>query len=104
MSKRSAKCAYGIELNGFGDALGREEYPVRAKRLAAEYADHELRVVGGRVSVGEVLSAHAACDATYDSPAEVRHAIRTLVGDAAVGRSGYSDRGAPTLNQRHDSV
>ena len=104
MSERSAECAYGIELNEFGDVLSREEYPVRAERLAAEYGDHELRVVGGRVSVDEVLATHAACNAAYDSPAEVRDAIHTLVGDAAVGRSGYSDRGAPTLNRRHDSV
>lgn len=104
MGERPAESAYGIELNGFGDTLSREEYPVEAARLAAEYGDHEPRVVGGRVSVGEALATHAACDAAYDSPAEVRGAIHTLVGTPAVGRSGDSDRGAPTCSQRHDSV
>lgn len=86
----------GIEFGGLADDLEDESYPLSHEELLGRYGDHELTLIGEQVTLEDVLS--PGQERTYDDAEGVRQAVFTMVGDDAVGREGYSDRGGTGSN------
>lgn len=104
MQESSGRRSHGVEFGEFGERVEELEYPVAAPELVTRYGTMEIGVLGETQTVASVLEDHAACNARYDSPRDVREAICCLVPASAVGRRGYSDRGAQASNDGHDSL
>lgn len=81
----------GIEFGALAEDLENETYPLSHEQLLAEYGDRELELTDGETTVSEVLQAENETE--YEDAESVRQAIFTMVGDDAIGREGYSDRG-----------
>lgn len=81
----------GIEFGALAEELEEETYPVSHAELLERYGDRELELASGRTAVEEVLRPEQETD--YEDAESVRQAIFNMVGDQAVGREGYSDRG-----------
>lgn len=82
---------HGIEFGDLPDDLEEESYPLSHEALLDRYGDRELGVADDRVALREVLLSES--DQEYEDPESVRQAILNMVGEEAVGREGYSDRG-----------
>ncbi len=84
----------GVEFGGLDEKLKQHEYPTTVEELVDEYGDHELELPGGQESFGEALEPYSAePDQQFNDADEVRQAVLNMVGDEAVGRPRYSDRG-----------
>lgn len=87
----------GVEFGDLTAALEDHDYPTTQERLLEEYGDEQLDLADGEVTLSSVLAEResAAEEDTieYDSPDEVHQAVLNMVGDRAVGRTDYSDRG-----------
>jgi hypothetical protein len=87
----------GVEFGGLMEALERHEYPTTQERLLEEYGDETLDLAEGGETLSSVLAEKEMAaeqeHIEYESPEEVRQAILNMVGDRAVGRTDYSDRG-----------
>lgn len=81
----------GIEFGPFAEALEGETYPLSHDDLLDRYGDRELGLSDGRTTVDEVLEPENETE--YEDAESVRQAVFTMVGDRAIGRAGYSDRG-----------
>lgn len=81
----------GVDFGSLADELERLEYPVENGELLEEYGDRELDLESGSQTLRTVLGPQEGT--TYESADGVRQAVFTMVGDGAVGREGYSDRG-----------
>jgi hypothetical protein len=88
----------GVEFGSLAEDLENEEYPISQGELLDRYGDRELDLQRGTTTVGEVLASEN--EREYEDAEGVRQAIFNMVGDEAVGREGYSDRGgnAPETN------
>ncbi|MFW5916793.1 MAG: DUF5789 family protein [Halorubrum sp.] len=84
----------GVELGPLADELTDEEYPIDLETVLNRYGDRELGLGDDTTTVQTVLEPQG--DATYDSVDDVRKSIIGMVGDDAIGRKNYSDRGAST--------
>lgn len=82
---------HGIEFNELATDLEDESYPLSHETLLSRYGDRELDLVDDQVTVREVLSAET--EQEYEDKEGVQQAILNMVGDEAVGRENYSDRG-----------
>lgn len=82
----------GVELGDLNRKLDEHDYPTSTDELLAAYGDYEIELPDGSETLSEVLSPMA--DDSFDSPEAVRQAIYNMVGAEAVGRKGYTDRGA----------
>jgi hypothetical protein len=82
----------GIDFGDVEDDLENEDYPVSADELLDRYGDREIGMSDGTESFREVLVTGG--DEEFESADEVRQAVLNRVGSEAVGREGYSDRGA----------
>lgn len=87
----------GIEFGDLADDLDAESYPLTKAELLERYGDRELEHASGTVQLREVIPEEG--DREYDDAEEVHDSVLNMVGDAAVGREGYSDRGAGTAEQ-----
>ena len=85
----------GIEFGRLAEELEAESYPLSHEELLDRYGDYELVLVNGRTTVSEVLEPEN--QAEYDDAESVRQAIFSMVGDTAVGRKNYSDRGGTSV-------
>jgi hypothetical protein len=84
----------GVEFGDLDAALESHDYPATVEELLDAYGDHELGVSGGERSLRDVLGPLEAQEGEhYGSAEEVRQMVLAMVGDEAVGREGYSDRG-----------
>ena len=84
---------FGIEFGALIDRLEDRSYPVSGEDLVAAEGDRALEFPNGTETLREVLGDGA--DRTYESPADVREAILTMVDSRAIGRKYYSDRTPP---------
>lgn len=84
----------GIEFGALIDDLEDESYPLSHETLLNRYGDRELDLIDEQVSLREVLSPEQ--EQEYKDAESVRQAVFSMVGDEAVGREGYSDRGGDT--------
>lgn len=82
---------HGIEFGGLASDLEDESYPLSHETLLSRYGDRELGLSGEQVTLREILSPEQ--EQEYEDAESVRQAVFTMVGDDAVGREGYSDRG-----------
>lgn len=87
----------GVEFGGLMAALENHDYPTTQERLLAEYGDETLDLADGGETLSSVLAekemAEEGSEIEYESADEVRQAVLNMVGDRAVGRTDYSDRG-----------
>jgi len=94
MSTEEDSRTRGVEFGPLDDELENEEYPMEKDEVVERYGDYELDLEDGEVTVREVLEPLG--ETSYESADEVRQGILNMVGDEAVGREGYSDRGGHT--------
>ncbi|WP_262177236.1 DUF5789 family protein [Haloarcula laminariae] len=87
----------GVEFGELNAALEQVEYPTTQEQLLAEHGEETLDLADGEVTLASVLAEQESAEETdtieYDSPEAVRQAVLNMVGDRAVGRTDYSDRG-----------
>ena len=83
----------GVELGALDDRLDELDYPVEAETLFERLGDEEVTAGEETSTLEELLEPLG--DDTYADPEAVESAILNMVGDAAIGRKGYSDRTPP---------
>lgn len=82
---------HGIEFGDLTADLEAESYPLSHEALLSRFGDRELGLIDDRVTLREVLSPEN--EREYEDAEGVRQAVLNMVGDEAVGRENYSDRG-----------
>jgi len=90
----------GLELGDLKDDLRDADYPMDAEELMDRFGDHEIGLPDGEESFEEVMVTGG--DETFESADEVEQAILNRVSADAVGREGYSDRGAGNTGENTD--
>lgn len=81
----------GIEFGSLASDLADASYPLTHEELIGAFGDAEIELQDGATTVGEVLE-HGV-DRTYEDNEAVRQTIFNMVGEGAVGREDYTDRG-----------
>lgn len=94
----------GVELGSLADELEGHDYPTTTDKLLDEYGDAELELSGDTHTLQEVLGGMGNEDQEYESAEDVRQMIYNMVGEDAVGRKGYSDRGGITGDNTDETV
>lgn len=77
-------------LNGIDDSIDALDYPLTTAELTEALGDRELRCPLGTETVASALE--PIDGETFETPEDARFAVLTGVGEAAIGRKGYSDR------------
>ena len=90
----------GVELGDLEDDLENAEYPMDADELMDRFGDRELELQGGSETLREALA--TGDNETFESADEVKQTILNRVSGEAVGREGYSDRGAGNEGENTD--
>jgi hypothetical protein len=90
----------GLDFSNIEEDLENEEYPISAEELLERYGDREIGMSDGSESFGEVLVTGG--DETFESADEVRQTVLNRVSSEAVGREGYTDRGAGNVEGERD--
>jgi hypothetical protein len=90
----------GLDFSNIEDDLESEDYPISADELLDRYGDRKIGTSGGSESFGEVLVTGG--DEEFESADEVKQTVLNRVGQEAVGRKGYSDRGAGSAEGEQD--
>lgn len=83
----------GVDIGPLADELEAHSYPATTDELVSEYGDHEIEMSGSTRTLQDVLGGEEFADQEYQSAEDVRQMILNMVGDEAVGRTEYSDRG-----------
>jgi len=87
----------GVEFGDLREALETHDYPTTQQELIEEYGDETLDLPDGEETLSSVLAEREMTeedgDIEYESADEVYQDILNMVGDRAVGRTDYSDRG-----------
>lgn len=81
----------GVEFGEFEGTMEEIDYPVDNDELLDQYGDEQLELPDGTATLSEVLE--GAGEQTYEDEGELETMIMNMVGDEAVGRQQYSDRG-----------
>ena len=97
MAENQDSRTQGIEFGDLREELESIDYPADLETVLSSYGDHEIDLEDGSKTLEEVLSPLQG--ETYESPEGVLDSVRNLVGDQAVGREGYSDRGSGGTEQ-----
>lgn len=84
----------GMDLNGSGDAIDDQTYPLTTTDLLDELGETEIDLAQGSESIAAVLERFG--EQTFETPQEVRHTLQAGVCERAIGRKGYSDRDPTT--------
>lgn len=90
----------GIEFGTLEEDLEDESYPISKAELLERYGDRELEHDSGAVRLEDVLESEGNDE--YRDAEEIRQSVLTMIGDEAVGREGYSDRGPGELESPDD--
>ena len=93
---------HGVEFGEFGDRMDSLDYPIEHDTLVDEHGDAELGLPDGTATLEEVLSPLQEEGQTYEDAEELETMVLNSVGDEAVGRKGYSDRGTSTETDSDD--
>lgn len=92
----------GIEFGSLADDLEEASYPMTKDELLDRFGDRRLEEADGGTTLRDVLGESG--DDEYRDAEEVRQSIMNMIGDQAVGRKDYTDRGASDAgNQDPDS-
>lgn len=83
----------GVDIGELADELESHEYPATTDELVSEYGDYEIEMSGSTQTLEDVLGGEELADQEYHSAEDVRQMILNMVGDEAVGREDYTDRG-----------
>ena len=89
----------GIDFGDLMEQLEDLDYPLDQEELMAEVGDEELEFSDGTATLEELLSEMNVDQ--YEDAESVRQSVFNMVGDEAVGRKEYSDRGVHSLS-KHD--
>jgi len=81
----------GVDFGDLQDDLGTATYPLSSELLLEEFGDRVMSHASGSVTVRELLEPLGT--GTYASPAEVQQELMNMVGEGAIGRKDYTDRG-----------
>jgi len=93
----------GIEFGDLAEELEQESYPLTKAELLERYGDRRLGEADGSTTLRDVLGQTG--DDEYRDAEEVRQSIMNMIGDDAVGRTNYTDRGASDAgNEDPDSI
>jgi hypothetical protein len=90
----------GVSFGDLKDDLETEDYPLSNEDLRDHYGDRELTHANGSVTVWELVE--PIDEATYDSADEVQQELLNMVGEGAVGRKEYTDRGVQTQGEDYE--
>ena len=83
----------GIEFGDLKAKLDDADYPLTNADLVEKYGDETLGFPDGERTLAETIDP-LPDDQEYEEPFEVEQAVLNMVDSEAVGREGYSDRGA----------
>jgi hypothetical protein len=83
----------GIEFGEFEGTMEEIDYPIDHEELVEQHGDAELELPDGETTLEEILAPLEDDQQTYQDADELETMIMNMVGDDAVGREGYSDRG-----------
>ena len=83
----------GVEFGEFEGTMESLDYPIDNDELLDQHGDAELELPNGTATLSEVLDPLQDDEQTYESEEDLETMILNMVGDDAVGREGYSDRG-----------
>lgn len=84
----------GVEFGPLADDLEDQEYPLDNTELLEAYGDREIDLQDGEETLENVLGPLG--ETTFDSPDDVMQGVIGMVGDQAIGRKNYTDRGGVT--------
>ncbi|ADJ16311.1 DUF5789 family protein [Halalkalicoccus jeotgali] len=92
----------GVEFGEFEETMEGLDYPIEHDELLDEHGDDELELSGEPTTLAEVLDPVQDDAQTYESEEDLETMIMNMVGDDAVGREGYSDRGGSAESEAVD--
>lgn len=81
----------GVEFGPLADDLSNENYPLENAELLDTHGSREIVLQDGSQTLETVLDPLE--DATFDSADDVMQSVIGMVGDQAIGRKNYTDRG-----------
>jgi hypothetical protein len=81
----------GIDFGDLDETLADLDYPIENEDLLEDHGDAEIQHPNGTEPLSDVLA--EAEGQTYETEEELREMVFNMVGEEAVGREGYSDRG-----------
>ena len=87
---------HGVEFGDIEDELESMDYPVDHETVIDRHGDAEIGLPKGSASLKEALEPLQDEEQTYQDADELTTMIKNMVGDEAVGREDYSDRGTST--------
>ena len=87
----------GVEFGSLAEKLAAEDYPISKSALVEAHGEHELDLERDRQTLRETIGPLG--ETTFESAAEVQRSVVGMVGEEAVGRSNYSDRGGRTRQE-----
>lgn len=87
-----------------GEKLDTHSYPATTSELIEAYGEMEFDLENGSETFGEAMARLG--EETFEDSDGARLAAYSAVGEAAIGRKGYSDRDAPTVGEDspHDQL
>ena len=102
MSGENESRQQGIEFGELDTQLDEEAYPLERETLLDRYGERELELPDGTIRLADVLD--IADSDQFSDADEVRQTVVNFIGDEAIGREGYTDRGAqsPTEEEEND--
>ena len=83
----------GIEFGDLKQKIDEIDYPITNEELVDQYGDETLELPDGERTLRETLDP-LPDDQEYEEPFEVEQSVMNMIDSEAVGRKGYSDRGA----------
>lgn len=84
----------GVEFGSLSEELDALDYPIEKSDLVESHGDRELELENERPTLRETIGPLG--ETTYQSSEEVKRSVLNMVGEEAVGRASYSDRGGTT--------
>jgi len=81
----------GVEFGGLIEELDDEEFPVGKEALLDDYGDREITMENDSTTLAELIEPLGVAE--FEDPQAVQRSIVNMIGEEAVGRKGYSDRG-----------
>lgn len=92
----------GVEFGDLSEDLQSVSYPLSTAELLDDYGDRTIQMESGETTVADILG--PVGDEEFDGPDEVHQTILTMIGEDAVGRSEYSDRGTSAGQEDQESL
>ncbi len=86
-----ARREQGIDFGPLAEELPTLHYPIEKHELLRSYGSRKLDLANGETTLREILERDD--EDAYEDVESIRQSILGLVGDEAVGRQEYTDRG-----------